>query len=230
MTTLEVSNLGRYGFMGGKGGSSMSSQSGFMEARAAAALRNTNVPVDGSGLVQHQQNDEGDDAVADDEVASGVSTPTTRGKSSNHHGHHHGGGTFTAFIGGSGNWLLSIVGLDLYTKGKGGEGLKKASRSQNPFDHGLVINCQDFWTRGRALGVKYEDLYDIPPGGFKPSLRGSSHQRTDSDLESGGGGSLSSRRWSMWSSVKRSLPRRGGGAHEYSLLPGDQNHAGEDGM
>ncbi|UZJ51434.1 hypothetical protein CBS101457_000754 [Exobasidium rhododendri] len=236
MTTLEVSNLGRYGFMGGKGGSSMSSQSGFMEARA----RNSGTsPIDGTaGFVQHQHGD-GDDAGLDEEnsTAGGGSTTSSTSSSASPNqskkgNHQHG--TFTSVLGGSGNWLLSIVGLDLYTKGKGGEGLKKASRSQNPFDHGLLINCQDFWTRGRILGVKYEELYDIPSGGFMPNSRGgvgvSSHQRSRSmDLEvGGGGGGSSNRRWSMWSSVKRSLPRR---SHEYSLLPDNHNLPdGEDDM
>jgi ankyrin repeat protein len=202
MTTLEVSNLGRYGYMGGKGGSSMTSQSGFMEARATA-LRNSGVPVERNGFVQQS-----DAAGMEEEGQAGT-------KSTHHHG------TLTGFMGGTGNWLLSIVGLDLYTKGKGGEGLKKASRSQNPFDQGPFINCQDFWTRGRVLSVKYEELYDVPPGGFKPnSLGSSSSHRYDSDLEVGAGNG--DRRWSMWTSVRGALPRR---HHNYALVPGDQHES-----
>lgn len=205
MTTLEVSNLGRYGYMGGKGGSSMSSQTGFMEARATA-LRNSGVPVEGSGFVQHQQSD------------SGMDEESHPGSGSKKTGHQHN--TLTGLMGGTGNWLLSIVGLDLYTRGKGGEGLKKASRSQNPFDQGLLFNCQDFWTRGRVLGVKYEELYDVPPGGFKPLRFGDTHQSHDADVEDGAG-SMGDRRWSMWNRVKSSLPRPNG---EYTLIPGDQHH------
>lgn len=51
-----------------------------------------------------------------------------------------------AALKGAGNWLLSIVGLDLYTRGKAGEGLKKASAAGNPFDMGLIGNCRgEFW-------------------------------------------------------------------------------------
>ena len=49
--------------------------------------------------------------------------------------------------------LLAIVGLDLYTKGKGAEGMAKAAEKGgggNPFDVGLMRNCTDFWTRGKT--------------------------------------------------------------------------------
>jgi palmitoyltransferase len=51
------------------------------------------------------------------------------------------------------NTLLAIVGLDLYTKGKGAEGMVKAvatGSGGNPFDVGLIRNTTDFWTRGRT--------------------------------------------------------------------------------
>lgn len=50
------------------------------------------------------------------------------------------------------NTLLAIVGLDLYTKGKGAEGMVKAAATGggNPFDVGLIRNTTDFWTRGRT--------------------------------------------------------------------------------
>ena len=66
--------------------------------------------------------------------------------------------------------LLSIVGLDLYTKGRAAEGISKADGSSNPFDLGIVRNCTDFWTRGRTLGVDYVSLYDIPPEGFARAI------------------------------------------------------------
>ena len=71
------------------------------------------------------------------------------------------------------------------------------------------------------LGVKYEELYDVPPGGFKPnSLGSSSSHRYDSDLEVGAGNG--DRRWSMWTSVRGALPRR---HHNYALVPGDQHES-----
>lgn len=212
MTTLEVSNLGRYGYMGGKGGSSMSSQTSFMEARAETLQSN-------SVLSSQQGSDAGLDESGEGGGEGGGGTGTGLG-------HRHG--SFTALIGGTGNWLLSIVGLDLYTKGKGREGLKKASRSQNPFDQGVVVNCQDFWTRGRALGVRYEELYDVPPGGFKPVAEAGQIRFGLFDVDGAGasGGveadrSGHSRRWSMWSSVKRSLPRMTNARGEYAPVQGD---------
>lgn len=61
MTTFEVSNLGRYGFMGGKGGSSMATQAGFMQqhgprlsaaASLAAAEGDGDLGGDGPNQVQ----------------------------------------------------------------------------------------------------------------------------------------------------------------------------------
>ena len=66
--------------------------------------------------------------------------------------------------------LLAIVGLDLYTKGKGAEGMARAAEKGgggNPFDVGLMRNCTDFWTRGRTLGVDYQQIYDLPPEGYR---------------------------------------------------------------
>lgn len=203
MTTLEVSNLGRYGYMGGKGGSSMTSQTSFMEAREAAR--------------QSQGSQQGSEADIED-LGDALTKP-------HHHSH-----SWTAMLGGTGNWLLSIVGLDLYTRGKGGEGLKKAGRSQNPFDQGVVINCQDFWTRGRALGVRYEELYDVPPGGFEPVAQAGQIRFGLFDLDGATASvnagpeqqqSAQSRRWNMWTSVKRSLPRMTNNRGEYVPVQGD---------
>ena len=59
--------------------------------------------------------------------------------------------------------LLSVLGLDLYTKGKAAEGMQMAASSGegsglNPFDQGLINNCRDFWSTGRTLGVDYADV------------------------------------------------------------------------
>lgn len=213
MTTLEVSNLGRYGYMGGRGGSSMSSQTSFMEARAEAIRTNS--------VISGQQ---GSDAGLDDVHDHTSGNPAGSTDRSHSHG-------LVGVMKGTGNWLLSIVGLDLYTKGKGREGLKKASRSQNPFDQGIVVNCQDFWTRGRALGVRYEELYDVPPGGFKPVAEAGQIRFGLFDLDgataSGGvssdtnEGQGHSRRWSMWTSVKNSLPRMSNARGDYAPVQHD---------
>ncbi len=164
MTTLEVSNLGRYGFMGGKAGASMTTQSNFMAQRAA----------------------------------SGSHTAAAGEESHGEEGHHHHGVRDLAC--GLCNALLRVVGLDLYTRGKAGEGLKRASSASNPFSFGVVTNCRDFWTAGRELGVRYEELYEIPVEGFHPG------QRSD---DYGDAGRASASRWSMWAPFKRSSSSRG---------------------
>lgn len=88
--------------------------------------------------------------------------------------------------------LLAIVGLDLYTKGRGAEGMVKAAEKSgaNPFDVGLMRNCTDFWTRGRTLGVEYEKLYDLPPEGFRAVIaqRKRMQKEAGSARQGGGGG------------------------------------------
>lgn len=152
MTTLEVSNLGRYGFMGGKGGSSMASQENFFAQKLAA--QNAAAAAAGPSLGAGGDEVEGPEGVP---IKKDPTTSTT---------HQHGGSPLLVAKK-AGNWLLSIVGLDLYTKGKAGQGLRRANKAANPFDLGIKINCLDFWTRGHELGVGYEKLYDIPEEGFK---------------------------------------------------------------
>ncbi|KAF7312850.1 Palmitoyltransferase [Mycena kentingensis (nom. inval.)] len=133
MTTLEVSNLGRYGFMGGRGG---------------------------LGAGQMGQSAQGQ--------RGGMSSPDTPDPHAGHgrahaHAHAHGGGC--------GNFLLSILGLDRFTRGRAVDGLTRASAARNPFDLGVLGNCRDFWTKGRELGVQYERLYDVPLEGFVEARR-----------------------------------------------------------
>jgi hypothetical protein len=124
MTTLEVSNLGRYGFMGGRG-ASMSGQMGALQQAGGV---------------------------------SGVDTPGGDGELG--HKHHHRGGCC-----GSG-FLMHLLGLDRFTKGKATEGLARSRNAHNPFHLGFFGNCKDFWTRGRELGVEYERVYEVPREGF----------------------------------------------------------------
>lgn len=89
--------------------------------------------------------------------------------------------------------LLAIVGLDLYTKGRGAEGMVKAAEKgsgANPFNVGVMHNCTDFWTRGRTLGVDYEKLYDIPPQGYRYVIaqRNEAQKRAGAARQDGGPG------------------------------------------
>lgn len=109
LTTLEASNVGRYGFMGGCGDTNMSSQAGFIEQQTerlvAAGMRREDVHKQLHGCAHRKK-----------KTLWGVCT-------------------------GVGASLLSIVGLDLYTRGKGGQGLKRSRAAANPFDKGAVGNC-----------------------------------------------------------------------------------------
>lgn len=107
LTTYELSNLGRFGYMGGRA----------------------------SNLNQQQQSDTG-------------GCPREGG----HHHRHNGAKVFKR--------LLALLGLDLYTKGKAAEGIRKSATERrsdkfNPFDAGIWRNCTDFWSRGKTLGVDY---------------------------------------------------------------------------
>ncbi|TIA87859.1 hypothetical protein E3P99_02900 [Wallemia hederae] len=113
LTSLEVSNLGRFGFMGGKG-TSAAEQQGLVNKQRQMLVNNAN--------------------------------PTKAKKPS---------------------FLLQILGLDRFTKGKAGEGLARSSKANNPFDLGVIGNCLDFWTNGRQLGVDWTEVYAIPDEGFK---------------------------------------------------------------
>lgn len=130
MTTLEVSNLGRYGFMGGRGGTTMNGQMGHRH--------------------QHRASADADDATALESPAPG-------------HVNQHAG----VCAGCGSGFLMNLLGLDRFTKGKATTGLARAGKATNPFDLGLVGNCKDFWTAGRELGVEYDKLYDVPMEGFR---------------------------------------------------------------
>ncbi|KDQ55998.1 hypothetical protein JAAARDRAFT_317397 [Jaapia argillacea MUCL 33604] len=54
MTTLEVSNLGRYGFMGGRGGASLSGQMGHRHQRAAEEAEDTGGLAEGTVHAHHR--------------------------------------------------------------------------------------------------------------------------------------------------------------------------------
>lgn len=108
LTTLEASNLGRYGFMGGRG-ASLKTQYGYMqqqtERMAAAGMDRDLIHEQLHGRSKRK-----------------VSVATAAGN--------------------AGNWLLSIVGLDLFTRGKAGRGYSRSNAAANPFDHGLLANIR----------------------------------------------------------------------------------------
>ncbi|KIO00017.1 hypothetical protein M404DRAFT_772598 [Pisolithus tinctorius Marx 270] len=147
LTTLEVSNLGRYGSMGGRGG-------------LAAGSGATGIQM---GHRHHHavNNDRGDEE--------------SEGEGEAKHRHHHVG-LFKALLapGTCGAFLLNLVGLDRFTRGRAAHGLalgSSSARARNPFDLGLVRNCRDFWTMGKEVGVDYRQVYDVPPEGFEVGKR-----------------------------------------------------------
>ncbi|KAJ6492881.1 hypothetical protein C8R47DRAFT_975549 [Mycena vitilis] len=119
MTTLEVSNLGRYGFMGGRGGVSLggAGQMGHRHTHGSSANSSANSGASSDG------------ADADPDAAA-PTAPHTHSSS---------------------GFLMNLLGLDRFTRGKAGAGLARAGKASNPFDLGAVRNCRDFWTKGREL-------------------------------------------------------------------------------
>ncbi|KAM6493157.1 hypothetical protein JOM56_011291, partial [Amanita muscaria] len=151
MTTLEVSNLGRYGYMGGRG-ASLSNQLGHRHHRHSA---NSLPGVD-----------------SEDSSLVGSDTPNPD--------HRHAG----PCAGCGSGFLMNLLGLDRFTKGKAVDGLARASKASNPFDIGIATNCKDFWTAGRELGVEYEALYDVPIEGFKEAKIRRERDEMDEGLSS----------------------------------------------
>ncbi|KAF7343180.1 Palmitoyltransferase [Mycena venus] len=49
--------------------------------------------------------------------------------------------------------------------------LDRFMRGSNPFDLGVYRNCLDFWTTGQEFGVEYQQLYEVPPEGFRERRR-----------------------------------------------------------
>ena len=142
MTTLEVSNVGRYGFMGGRPGT------GVPMHRASIATLGEGE----EGATDHQHDGECEHGHASRRMSAASTSSGSRDASKS-------------------SFLLKILGIDRFTKGKAAEGLAHAGDVPNPFDLGMYGNCVDFWSRGRELGVAYERLYEIPDGGFRRAVR-----------------------------------------------------------
>ncbi|SJX64539.1 related to AKR1-ankyrin repeat-containing protein [Sporisorium reilianum f. sp. reilianum] len=239
MTTLEVSNLGRFGFMGGKGGQSYAGQTNFLAQHSARAQPGGAAPG-ATGRLHSIQKQFGDgNAQIDVNVSAGGDDEPAAPETSRHTHSHSKAGVLKRICANGGGWLLSVVGLDLYTRGKAGEGLKRASAAGNPFDHGLLANCKDFWSKGQDLALDYTTLYDLPAeisaghcevgafvvdtltgggrwgaryaaGGAYALLRSEGEEGEEDEDEADR--AAGKRRWSMWSNLK-------GGAKGTPILP-----------
>jgi hypothetical protein len=155
MTTLEVSNLGRYGFMGGRGGTSLREQGGAMAALHAHGAPSANRPehelqadvIDiGAGPGQAGAEEEG--LATSDSIGVNESVPfgtsTTRTHSRQPVPLHVSRNPCMALAGGALRYcangpLLQLLGLDRFTKGAAGRGMRLAEEGGgNPFDMGIV--------------------------------------------------------------------------------------------
>ncbi|GAA95868.1 uncharacterized protein L969DRAFT_18289 [Mixia osmundae IAM 14324] len=178
MTTLEMSNLGRFGTMGGRAGSSLAEQSNHPSVLAAKARQTPSGDTTAAETLASIDTDEnGSTALSslDNQPVTPSYTPR----------HSHGCGCCSCIGRILPASLLSVIGLDLYTRGGAASGLVKTTQSpSNPFDLGLIRNCTDFWTRGRTLGVDYTALYDVPPEGYRSVLRRRADQASE-DSRSG---------------------------------------------
>lgn len=137
MTTFEVSNLGRFGFMGGRGGQSLRDQSGAMKQAAAVGSG-----VGPMGASEDAVGPEQEGSFGPDGTAFGPDHKHVRGHGHGHgHGHQHGNG-ITRMCGAVGRVIggpvLQILGLDRFTRGKALGGMRRAGTDQNPFDMGVV--------------------------------------------------------------------------------------------
>ncbi|GAA5881965.1 hypothetical protein JCM1840_002982 [Sporobolomyces johnsonii] len=151
MTTLEVSNVGRYGYMGGKPGVSGFAQQGAVDKWAASraqASRHASNAADTAG--------DGDTPAADPLSLAHAPTRTS------------------ARPAGAFKFLLKLLGLDRFLSSSSSPTRALAHSSAevgNPFDLGWRGNCVDFWTAGRELGVDYRSLWEVPEGGFGRVVR-----------------------------------------------------------
>ncbi|EIW76594.1 hypothetical protein CONPUDRAFT_157779 [Coniophora puteana RWD-64-598 SS2] len=189
LTTFEVSNLGRFGFMGGRGGlaaggAGAGMQMGHQHRGHASAGGHGH----GHGHAHAHEAAGGEDGEGAQEGAEGG------GGGAPKHAHAHrrslcGGlsapGTCGAFV-------LNLTGLDRFTRGRAARGLQLASSkdgaARNPFDLGVVRNCRDFWTMGREVGVEYGSVYDVPMEGFEEARRRREAEREEHDGVGRGGG------------------------------------------
>ena len=197
MTTLEVSNVGRYGYMGGRG-------------------------VIGVGQMGAQNSNPGQpplSASGSPEIGDSHSHPPSRPQSLR------GSGgllalpcricSLCASCPGA-SFLLRITGLDRFSaRGGAARGLTSAA-PQNPFDLGLYLNCMDFWGMGKEVGVRWETCYDIPEEGFRKARE----QKLLEDRERGHRNELETRKGrGLWPGVRRVFSMRMGRPSSYEYEP-----------
>jgi len=127
-----------------------------------------------------------------------------------HKHNHRRGGIFAMATapGTCGGFMLNLLGLDRFTRGRAAHGLALASssaRTRNPFDLGVVRNCKDFWTMGKEVGVEYGQLYDVPLEGFEEAkrLRATERGEVEHDHDSRGKGLLETLGLRMGGSSRR---------------------------
>ncbi|BGP43424.1 palmitoyltransferase akr1 [Rhodotorula kratochvilovae] len=194
LTTLEQSNLGRYGYMGGKPGVSGAAQQGAVEKWTAARA---------SAHDAQAMGDAGDGG--EDDPASLAHAPARADTSSPSAGSPRAKGRMA--------FLLRLLGLDrfLSSSSSSSSGASRRSRrdqqGSNPFDLGPWTNCADFWTQGGELGVRYEELYGVPEGGFRRAVAERKAREREERERVGGGG-----RWRRGSEA-------GAGGRGYERVP-----------
>ncbi|GJN94302.1 hypothetical protein Rhopal_007376-T1 [Rhodotorula paludigena] len=181
MTTLEVSNLGRYGYMGGRPGVSGAAQAGAVEKHNAASAA--------AAAAAQRDGGAGDGQESDDPASLAHAPAPARADSPSSASPRAAKGSF-AFV-------LKLLGLDRFVgprraRASPTTATAAADASTNPFDLGVVGNCVDFWTSGRELGVRYDELWGIPEGGYRRAVgerkRREREERERNGAGAGGGG------------------------------------------
>ncbi|KAF8647576.1 hypothetical protein AX16_006615 [Volvariella volvacea WC 439] len=188
MTTLEVSNLGRYGFMGGRGGASLATQMGHRNQQRGLPFGGS--ASFGRGDVHGESGNATSDAASDAASTTGIPPLPGARHSHSHAGHRHPHLSCSSLLRSlyccctapGSSFLMNLLGFDRFTKGKAVDGLARAGKASNPFDLGFIGNCKDFWSKGKELGVDYETLYDVPIEGFREAKRRRMMDRGD-DLD-----------------------------------------------
>ncbi|GAA5821129.1 hypothetical protein JCM11251_001978 [Rhodosporidiobolus azoricus] len=164
MTTLEASNVQRFGYMGGRAGVSGASQLGYAQK--------FNPPNAGAGAHEANVGGGAGDGAEEDDPSDLAHAPSASPQSGG------GGAGGRARPKGKFAFLLKLLGLDRFVSSSSSsfphnQPRDRPSTVTNPFDLGPLSNCYDFWTRGRELGVRYDRLYaeGIPREGFKVKVR-----------------------------------------------------------
>jgi len=193
MTTLEVSNLGRYGFMGGRGGTSLREQGGamanHMQTSHVGEQISSSATVEALGAGAGQSGAE-EDGLAVSNPDHGLTNSTVIDPPSGraHPAHQHSHGIVGMVCGGlrrlcANGPLLQLLGLDRFTKGAAGRGMKLAQvQGGNPFDMGAIAVSVEYTLQAtdRQADIAFStelcgflDARSDPGGGVPSALRDS---------------------------------------------------------